>query len=254
MTDASQPTTPVVVVTGASGGIGAAIARRLGTDGYRLVLAARREDALRQVADAATAAGAGGAVVVPTDVTRRDDVLRLRDAALDAFGAFDVWINNAGRGITRSVLDLADDDVDEMITVNVKSALYGMQAAVPHFVERGTGHLVNVSSTLGRVPIAPFRSAYSASKAALDSLTINLRMDLAAHPGIHVSLLRPGVVTSDFARNVRGEPRPPITGIGPQPQSPEAVADVLARLLREPAPERYTNPASERLARELLCG
>ena len=148
----------VVVITGASAGIGAALAQRLATEGHGLVLGARRAVELRPESRGASAAHA-----VETDVTRRADVERLRDEAIDAFGGFDVWVNNAGRGITRSVLDLSDEDVDEMIAVNPKSALYGMQAAVPHFIERGRGHLINVSSFLGRVPLATFRSAYSAS-------------------------------------------------------------------------------------------
>jgi NAD(P)-dependent dehydrogenase (short-subunit alcohol dehydrogenase family) len=78
------------------------------------------------------------------------------------------------------VLDLTDEDFDQMMVVNAKSALYGMQAIVPHFKERGAGHLINISSALGRVPFASYRSAYSAAKAALGSLTANLRMDLRA--------------------------------------------------------------------------
>ena len=195
----------VVVITGASGGIGAALARELGAAGHSLVLAARRGDVLRRVADEARARGAPSAIAVETDVTRRHDVERLRDAALEAFGRFDVWVNNAGRGITRPVLELTDADFDDIMAVNVKSALYGMQAAVPHFVERGTGHLVNVSSFLGRVPLASVRSVYSAAKAALNSLTANLRMDLRTRaPGVHVSLVMPGLVATDFARTAMG--------------------------------------------------
>src|SRR5947209_2852778 len=123
----------VIVITGGSGGIGAAVARRLASDGHRLVLAARRLTELEHVAADCERAGAPRAVVVETDVTRRFDVERLRDAAIEAFGGFDVWINNAGRGITRATLALSDDDLDDMMCVNVKSALYGMQAAVPHF-------------------------------------------------------------------------------------------------------------------------
>src|SRR5829696_4766101 len=164
----------VVVITGASGGIGAALARRLGADGHALVLAARREDALQAVAREAAA----DAVAVSADVTRRADVERVRDEALRAFGRVDVWINNAGRGITRPVLELTDDDIDEMIAVNLKSAIYGMQAIVPYFVKRGAGHLINMSSMLARLPVASWRSAYSASKAALNTLSSNLRMDL----------------------------------------------------------------------------
>lgn len=240
----------VVVITGASGGIGAALARELGAGGRSLVLAARRGDALRRVADEALARGAPAAVPVETDVTRRRDVERLRDSALEAFGRFDVWVNNAGRGITRPALELTDEDFDEMMAVNVKSALYGMQVAVPHFVERGEGHLVNVSSFLGRVPIATVRSAYNAAKAALNSLTANVRMDLRRRaPGVHVSLVMPGVVTTDFARNVRGDATfQPITG-GAGTQTAEEVAALIARLIEQPAPELYTNPAQPEMMR-----
>jgi len=244
----------VVVVTGASSGIGAALARKLASEGARLVLAARRERELTAVADEARTLGASWSVAVSVDVTRRSQVFKLRDRALEEFGRIDVWVNNAGRGITRSVLDLTDEDVDEMIDVNVKSAIYGIQAAVPHFIERGEGHLVNVSSFLGRVPIASFRSVYSAAKAALNSLTANLRMDLRAYPGIHVSLIMPGVVTRDFARNVRGEVRPPLSasapGAGPmQPQTADEVAARIADVIHNPVAEVYTNPASAEIAR-----
>ncbi len=248
----------VVVITGASGGIGAAIARQLGREGKWLVLAARREPELRSVAAEAETLGSPGALVIATDVTRREDVNHLRDAAIEAYGRIDVWINNAGRGITRPVLDLTDADVDDMISVNLKSALYGMQAAIPHFIERRSGHLINISSFLGRVPIATFRSVYSASKAALNSLTANLRMDLRPrYPDIHVSLVMPGVVTSDFARNAApvtgardggAHPRPPAAAM--LPRTPETVAERVAELIRNPVAEIYINPASAQLARE----
>ena len=159
-----------VVITGASSGIGAGIARRLAADAHALVLAARNRAALDEVARDATQNGSARALVVQTDVTRRKEVEHLSAAAIDAFGGYDVWINNAGRGITRSVLDLSDADVDEIMAVNVKSALYGMQVAVAHFVERGHGHIINMSSFLGRVPLATHRSAYNAAKAALNAL------------------------------------------------------------------------------------
>jgi short-subunit dehydrogenase len=244
----------VVVITGASGGIGAALARALAKEGANLVLAARRERELHAVAEETRRLGAAKTVGVPADVTHRNEVFDLRDKTLADFGRIDVWVNNAGRGITRSVLDLTDEDVDEMIAVNLKSAIYGMQAAVPYFVERGEGHLINISSFLGRVPIASFRSVYSASKAALNSLTANLRMDLRDHPGVHVSLVMPGVVTTDFARNVRGDARPPITGGAPgrppmNPQSPEEVATRIVEVIHNPVAEVYTNPASAEIAR-----
>jgi len=245
----------VVVITGASAGIGAALARKLATEGARLVLAARREAELNQVADEARKLGTEGALPVVVDVTNRNQVFDMRERALAQFGRIDVWVNNAGRGITRSVLDLSDEDVDEMVAINVKSAVYGMQAAIPYFIERGQGHLINVSSFLGRVPIASFRSAYSAAKAALNSLTANLRMDLRVHPEIHISLIMPGVVTTDFARNVRGESRPPMNasapGAGPMnAQTADEVADRIVDVIRYPVAELYTNPASAEIARK----
>jgi len=235
----------VIVITGASSGIGAALAQHLGAgppDGERarLALSARREPELRETARAA----GGETIAIPGDMTRREDVERLRDEAIRTFGHVDVWINNVGRGISRSVFELTDADVDEMIAVNVKSALYGMQAIVPHFKERGRGHLINVSSFLSRVPVVTFRAAYSASKAALNALTANARMELAGtHPGIDVSLVMPGIVTTDFHRHARhgtpsfGSGAPP-----PGAQNADEVAAAIVALIARPVAEIYTNP------------
>lgn len=241
----------VVVITGASGGIGAALARHLGGQGHAIVLAARREEELKAVARES----GRRAIPVVTDVTRREDVERLLEAAIGEFGRVDVWVNNAGQGIARPVMQLTDDDVDAMITVNVKSALYGMQAVVPHFIERHQGHLINVSSFLGRVPLASIRSVYSAAKAALNTLTANLRMELRPlHPDIHVSLVMPGIVKTDFGRNAVGGPQtpPPAPPPGPGPmqaQTAEEVAEVIAGLIEHPRAEVFTNPASAEMAR-----
>jgi NADP-dependent 3-hydroxy acid dehydrogenase YdfG len=242
-----------IVITGASAGIGAAIARRLGRDGNKVALAARREEQLRNVA----AECGPDAIAVVVDVTRRDDVERLRDEAIAAFGGVDIWINNAGRGISRSVLDLTDADLDEMMLVNVKSALYGMQAIVPYFIERVRGHLINISSFLARVPIAAHRSAYNAAKAALNALTTNLRADVAAK-GVEVSIVMPGLVSTDFARNVIGTPSavPPswTPGTAMKPQTAEEVADAVADVIAHPRAEVYTNPASPEMARRYFEG
>src|SRR5580704_6131392 len=191
----------VVVVTGASSGIGAALAREVGRRGGSIAIAARRAEKLAEVA-ASTGAACD---VVPADVTRREDVARILEVALERFGRVDAWVNNAGRGITRTVEELTDDDLDVMFRDNVKSALYGMQTVLPHFKQRRRGHLVNVSSMLARIPYASFRSAYSASKHALNSLTENLRMDLAKDfPDVRVTCVMPGVVMTDFGLNSLG--------------------------------------------------
>jgi short-subunit dehydrogenase len=243
-----------IVITGASAGIGAGLAARLAEDGHSLVLAARRRPELERVAHDAMKRGSPRAIVVEADVTKRADVERIREVAIEALGGFDVWVNNAGRGITRSVLDLTDADIDDMIALNVKSALYGMQVAVAHFMERGHGQVINIASFLGRVPLAPHRSAYNAAKAAVIALSANLRQDLRArYPDIHVSVVMPGMVATEFGRNAIGSP--PNTPIysGPHVQSVEVVADMIAQTIDHPVPEVYTNPASADMARRYLA-
>ncbi|HYS53064.1 MAG TPA: SDR family NAD(P)-dependent oxidoreductase [Thermoanaerobaculia bacterium] len=240
-----------IVITGASSGIGAALARHLGRQGHNLVLAARRAEALNAVAHEITS----HVITVVTDVTRREHVNRLRDEALRAFGAIDVWINNVGRGISRPALDLTDAEFDEMMLVNVKSALYGMQAIVPHFVERRQGHIINISSFLGRVPIATHRSAYNAAKAALNALTANVRVDLAAkYPEVHVSLVMPGLVATEFAKNAIGSSGgvAPVWSTNSPTQSADEVAAAIAGVIERPVAEIYTNPASAAMARRYL--
>jgi len=120
-----------------------------------------------------------------------------------------------------------------------------MQAIVPHFIEREQGHVIDVSSFLGRVPLVNDRSACNAAKAALNALTANLRVDLArTRPGIHVSLVIPGVVSTELARNALGGVRQLPPGVMPgRSQSPEEAAGVSVALIGNPVPEVYTNPA-----------
>ncbi len=231
----------VVVITGASSGIGAALARQLGAQGHRLVLGARREALLRQVAaDSAT-----DAVPVVTDVTRRRDVEHLREVALDTFGHVDVWVNNAGRGASHVVLDLTDEDVQSIVDVVLKSVLHGTQAIVPHFQERGKGHLINVSSFMGRVPMASYRSIYSAAKSAVNILSSNLRMDLRAkYPGIQVSVVMPGIVDTEFHKvaqtpiPIRAGERAGTTRV----ETADEVAAKIVTLIDHPVAELYTAP------------
>jgi NADP-dependent 3-hydroxy acid dehydrogenase YdfG len=227
----------VVVITGASAGIGATLAELVGRKGWKAVLAARREPELRQVA----ARSGPEALPVVADVTRREDVQRILDAALARFGQVDVWVNNAGRGISKLVSELTDEDLDEMMRVNVKSALYGMQTVLPHFQSRGRGHIINVSSMLGRVPYVPVRSAYNAAKHALNALTANLRQELRERsPGIHVTTFLPGVVATEFGLNALGG------GVDsrkiPGAQSVEETAAVLLEVIERPRPDVYSRP------------
>jgi NADP-dependent 3-hydroxy acid dehydrogenase YdfG len=234
----------VIVVTGASAGIGAEVARQAGAAGARVVLAARRRAELEQVARESGAE----ALPVVADVTVRAQVEGVARAAIERFGHVDVWINNAGRGITRTPSELTDEDIDAMILDNVKSALYGVQAILPHFKSRGAGQIVNVSSMLGRIPFVPFRSAYIAAKHALNGLTASLRLELRAScPGVVVTLVSPGVVATEFGlRALHGGAD---SRTFPNAQPAGEVAAVVLDAIRTRSIDVYTQPGAAAMVR-----
>ena len=229
----------VVVVTGGSGGIGESLAKLLASKGNKVLIVARREEELKRVQQES---GENVQYFVG-DVTKREDVENALKKAIETFGKVDVWVNNAGRGINKSVLELQDEDIDDMITVNVKSALYGMQVAARYFIsqESKEGQIVNVSSVLGRIPFAGIRSAYSAAKHALNSLSANLRTDLKkTYPNIVVSTVSPGPVATDFGINVKyGGPD---SRLNPHTQTPDEVADVIYGAIQSKEIDVYTRP------------
>ena len=228
-----------MVITGASSGIGAATAVLLAGKGARVVLVARRADALRAVA----AQCGKGAHTIVADMTRRDEVRRVVGETISRFGRIDVWVNNVGRGITRAPSELTDDDIDDIVRVNVKSALYGMQEVLPHFKERNAGQVINVSSMLGRIPFATMRSAYNGAKHFLNALTANFRAEFQqSHPGIQFSLVSPGVVRTEFGLNAMhgGADSRHL----PDSQSAEEVAAVIANVIETRRPDVYTRPGA----------
>jgi len=235
----AQAAGKVVVITGASGGIGEAVAVELSSRGASLALLARREEALREVA----ARCGSNALPIVADMTRREEVTRSVEEVLARFGHVDVWINNVGQGISRMPSELTDDDIDDVIRVNVKSALYGMQEILPHFRSRGEGQVINVSSMLGRIPLALVRSAYNGAKHFLNALTANFRMEHAeSHPGIVFSLVSPGVVRTDFGKNaMHGGPD---SRQLPYSQSAEEVAGVIADVIESRRNDVYTRAGS----------
>jgi NADP-dependent 3-hydroxy acid dehydrogenase YdfG len=225
----------VVVITGASSGIGAALAELIAGQGMSVVLAARRKDALEAVA--AKCQGRGTPIVA--DVSIRADVRRIVDETVSRAGQIDVWVNNAGVGITRVPSELTDADIDMMIQANVKSVLYGMQEVLPHFKARNAGHIINISSLLGRVPFATIRSAYCGAKHFMNAMTATFRDEIRqTHPGIQISLVSPGVVRTDFGRNaIHGGPD---SRQFPESQSAEEVAAVIAGVIASREPDVYT--------------
>ena len=229
----------VIVVTGASSGIGAALAELLSAKGHSVVLVARRGDTLRQI----EARCGTRAMSIVADMTKRDDVRRVVQEALARFGRIDVWVNNVGQGITRQPSQLTDDDIDEMMRFNVKSALYGMQEVLTHFQSRNAGQIVNVSSMLGRIPFAVMRSAYNGAKHFLNALTANFRAEIQqTHPGIQFSLVSPGVVATEFGVNARHGG--PDSRTLPDSQTAEQVAEVIADVIASRRPDVYTRPGS----------
>lgn len=237
----------VVVVTGASGGVGAATAEELARRGASVVLAARRAVQL----DGVRARCGDEALAVVADVTKRSDVQRIFDQAIAKFGRIDVWLNNVGRGQIRSVLELTDDDVDTMLLDNLKSALYGMQVVAPHLQARGKGAIVNVSSIVARVrfplPVGP----YAAAKAALSRLSEELRGELAeSHPEVRVVVVYPGAIATDFGLNALGEKRD--SRAIPGAQSAEEVAHVVCEAALRGRGDVYTLPAGPSMVRDYL--
>ena len=181
------------VVTGASSGIGEATARRLSAEGYNVVLAARREDRLRDLA----AELGESALPVPTDVTDPAACELLVDRAVERFGAVDVLVNNAGLGLYGAIPDGDPEDWRRMFDVNVLGVLYATRAATRHMLGRGSGDVVFISSLAGRrVPRAD-GAVYAATKHAITAISEGLRMDVTTR-GLRVINVEPGLVRTEF--------------------------------------------------------
>ncbi|MDR3513251.1 MAG: SDR family oxidoreductase [Caulobacteraceae bacterium] len=197
----------VMVITGATSGIGLSTARAACAKGVRLVLAARNEEALKAVRDDLAGKGAQVAIVA-ADVGREADVRAIAEAAISAFGGFDVWVNNAGVSIFGPISATPLDDQRRLFDTNYWGVVYGSLAAVEHFRDRdGGGVLINIGSTLGDLPL-PLQGVSSASKAAVASFTKALRMELMAeHAPVSVTLIKPSAIDTpykDHARNLTG--------------------------------------------------
>lgn len=223
---------PVAIITGASSGIGEATARLLSQKGYRVVLAARRLDRLEALAEELRNAG-GEALAVETDVAHLYDLQNLVQETLREFGEINVLFNNAGIGCIDWLerLDLVDD-IDAQIQINLTAVIQLTRLVLPHMLARRSGHLINMSSVAGLLPV-PTYSVYSASKFGLRGFTEALRRELKPS-GIHVSGLYPGGVNTAFREKSGRAPRSRLRTPDFLRLSAEDVAEAVWSLIRRP--------------------
>ena len=222
----------VMVITGASSGIGAATARRLAQEGVRLTLAARRQERLQEVGKEVERLGSE-VMVVPTDVTHRAEIHGMVQATLDRWGRIDVLFNNAGMSYSGQFVDLDPDGMRTEVMVNLMAVIDCAQAVLPTMLRQKSGHIINTASLAGLVAL-PGSSIYCASKFGVFGFSDALRRELRG-AGVHVSTFCPGYTPSELnpplKAHAEGRPNAPrLPGLMPTAY----VADQLARLAYRP--------------------
>lgn len=237
----------VVVITGASSGIGRLTALKFGQGGASVVLAARSHDELESVAAEIRHMGAS-AHVVPTDVADWGQVDHLAQETIRTFGRIDTWVNNAAVSVYGTVEETTVEEMARIVQVNVLGVMYGVKAALPHLRRQGRGTIINVGSVESRRAV-PYHSVYAGSKHAVKGFTETLRMELEHQKaGIDVVLIMPASINTPFFEHARSKlgtlPRPI-----PPVYHPELVADAILNAAQKPQREIYVGGASWMLAK-----
>ena len=191
----------VIAITGASSGMGKAIAIELAKNGAKVVLGARRTEPLQQLVEEIKSTG-GEATCTTIDVKNKADLVRLVNTAVEHYGKLDVIVNNAGVSQLSRIDALDIDGWEEMIDINLKGVLYGMAAAIPVFKQQQSGHIVNIISTSG-IKIVPMQGVYAGTKNAIRTIAEAFRQE--SDGNIRITGISPGFVKTDFANNIKNE-------------------------------------------------
>ncbi|HZS07911.1 MAG TPA: SDR family oxidoreductase [Blastocatellia bacterium] len=235
----------VMVITGATSGIGLVTARMASKRGARVVLTARDDDALRQITEEIAASG-GEAIHVAADVADEAELRRVAEAAVERFGGFDTWVNNAGVSIYGKLLEISIEDQRRLFETNFWGVVYGSRIAALHLCRRG-GALINVGSTLSDRAI-PLQGMYCASKHAVKGYTDALRMELE-HDGMPVSvtLIKPAAIDTPYTRHARNylpnEPQNP-----PPVYAPDVVAEAILHCATHPVRDLFVGGGAKAMS------
>lgn len=222
----------VIAITGASSGMGKAIAIELAKNGAKVVLGARRTEQLQQLVEEIKSTG-GEATCTTIDVKNKADLVRLVNTAVEHYGKLDVIVNNAGVSQLSRIDELDIDGWEEMIDINLKGVLYGMAAAIPVFKQQQSGHIVNIISTSG-IKIVPMQGVYAGTKNAIRTIAEAFRQE--SDGSIRITGISPGVVKTDFAENIKNQEMKTaiLKNMEQFAISPDAIANAVIYAISQP--------------------